>query len=353
MPKAIVSVMNKINFLNGRELKPGDKPYIIAEINTSHFGSMDKAIETIEKTAETGCDCIKFQSWTSKTLYSESYYKNNPIAKRFVKKLSLTNDQLKELSNVCKLNNIDFASTPYSKSEADFLLRECSVPFIKISSMEINNYDFLEYVASTNAPIIMSTGMATYDEVRSAVNLITKKHNSNLIILHCVSVYPTPPKSAQLHNISALRDLFPGIPVGYSDHTEGIVITTAATVYKPCVIEKHVTLDSSVIGMDNQMAIEIDELQKMVENVSIVHQSLGSSERRLEKLELEQRSKMRRSLVANNSLETGHLITKDDIVALRPGNGLPVTMLNDILGKKLLRPIQAGDLFEENHFLAS
>ena len=139
--------MTKIKLRNSKILGDFCEPYIVAEMNTSHFGKLDTAKLMIDKAKESGCDCVKFQSWSSESLYSKTYYDENPIAKRFVKGFSFDNNKLTEILEYCKEIDIDFASTPYSREEVDFLIDRDYVPYIKIASMDLNNYDFLSYIA--------------------------------------------------------------------------------------------------------------------------------------------------------------------------------------------------------------
>ena len=138
--------MNEIKFNDEKKIKNFGKPYIVAEMNTSHFGKIENAKEMVLAAKESGCDCVKFQSWTTQSLYSKTYYDENPIAKRFVKGFSFDEMQLKELSDYCKSIGISFASTPYSKEEVDFLADICEVPFLKVASMDLTNHSFLDYI---------------------------------------------------------------------------------------------------------------------------------------------------------------------------------------------------------------
>ena len=227
------------------------KPYFVAEMNTSHFGNMDIAKKMIEEAKKSGCDCVKFQSWSTDSLYSNDFYKENPMAKRFVKKFSLNENEQEILAEYCKSVNIDFASTPYSIDEANFLINKCKVPFIKVASMDINNYPYLRYLAKTGSAIIISSGMANFDEITKAIKLLESEGAENVILLHCISIYPAAPELINLNHIRFLKESFPNITIGYSDHTLGIEVGIASVAMGACVIEKHFTLDSSVIGMDN------------------------------------------------------------------------------------------------------
>jgi sialic acid synthase SpsE len=318
---------------NGIEISNFGKPYYIAELNSSHFGDMDKAKNMISEAKKSGIDCVKFQSWTPDTLYSQTYYEQNPIAKRFVKKFSFSPEELKELSVFSNSIDISFASTPYSKEEVDFLIHECKVPFIKIASMEINNLPYLEYIAKTGSAIILSTGMAEFEEIKKGVETIIASGNRNLCVLHCVSIYPCPPENINLNNILTLRDEFKGIPIGYSDHTIGHEVPIASIAMGSPIIEKHFTLDNSAIGMDNQMATEPESFRNMIDLCNNAYKSLGLHERLVSSEELSQRLNMRRSIVSKNLIKKGQKISGSDIVFKRPGDGISPDEISDVIGK--------------------
>lgn len=328
--------MSKIFLRNGKIVGDYLNPYIVAELNTSHFGDIAIAHQMVDKAKEVGCDCVKFQSWTADTLYASSYYSNNPIAKRVVTKFSFSSEQLRELAQYCGSVGIDFASTPYSKDEAAFLVHECQVPFIKIASMELNNHPYLAYLGKLGAPLVLSTGMGSIEEIRDAVKVIEQSGNRDICILHCISVYPAPLEETRIQNILGLRAEFPNYPIGYSDHTEGIEVSIGATTLGACLIEKHFTLDSSRIGMDNQMATEPGVMAAMIEGCRGVHAALGGSSRILSNSEFSQRAKMRRSIVAKNALKAGTILKDADLDAKRPGDGLEPRFMPELIGKRLL-----------------
>lgn len=332
--------MIKFKFDDGAIVGKDEVPYFIAELNSSHNGNIEIAKQMIVEAKKCGCNCVKFQSWSSESLYCRSYYKKNLIAERIVKKLSLSQEQLFELSDYCKENGISFASTPYSREEVDVLLK-CNVPFIKISSMDINNYNFLKYIAKTNKPIVLSTGMSDLEEIRKAVNIIKSEGNDRLALLHCISIYPTESKNIHLNNIKMLQDLFPEIIVGFSDHTLGINISIGATALGSSIIEKHFTLNASLPGMDNNMAIEPDEMLMLVKECRVMNQALGSYDRVVSEEELEQRSKMRRSVVTTRPLTKGHTINASDITLKRPGEGISADKIDEVIGKVLKNDIDS------------
>jgi sialic acid synthase SpsE len=324
-----------------------DSPYIVAEINTSHFGNIQIAKKMIDASVEAGCDCVKFQSWSAETLYSTMYYDENPIAKRIFKKFSFSEVELLEVAKYSKNCGIAFSSTPYSKSEVDFLVKKCEVPFIKVASMDLNNYPFLDYIARTTVPIVLSTGMADMEEVRKAVRIIENAGNHDICILHCVSTYPPKASTIRLNNILGLREEFPNYPIGFSDHSIGIEMASAAIALGSCLIEKHFTLDRKKIGMDNQMAIEPKDMSNLVRNCRNVQKALGDCRRIVMPDEIEQRKKMRRSIVTVKNLKAGSRLTHEDLDVKRPGTGLPPEKVSGLIGKTIKRDIEKNSILTE------
>tara|TARA_B100000963_G_scaffold26908_1_gene20062 strand:+ start:1602 stop:2630 length:1029 start_codon:yes stop_codon:yes gene_type:complete len=338
-------------FLNNkREISSKCVPYFIAEVNTSHFGDIEKAKKLIDAVKKAGADCVKFQSWSAESLYSNDFYKENPMAKRFVKKFSLDENEQEILAEYCKSVNIDFASTPYSIDEANFLINKCKVPFIKVASMDINNYPYLRYLAKTGSAIIISSGMANFEEITTAIKLLESEGAQNVILLHCVSIYPAAPELINLNHIRFLKESFPNITIGYSDHTLGIEVGVASVALGACVIEKHFTLDSTVIGMDNQMAMEEKELTQMISSVKNTFYALGSHDKIISQEELDQSKKMRRSLVAAKEMKIGDVLTEDCLEAKRPGTGICVSEWDTYLNKKITKPISKDSLLTKEHF---
>jgi len=335
---------------NNREISNECVPYFIAEVNTSHFGDIEKAKKLIDAVKKAGADCVKFQSWSTDSLYSNDFYKENPMAKRFVKKFSLDENEQEILAEYCKSVNIDFASTPYSIKEANFLINKCKVPFIKVASMDINNYPYLRYLAKTESAIIISSGMANFDEITKAIKLLESEGAKNVILLHCISIYPAAPELINLNHIRFLKESFPNITIGYSDHTLGIEVGIASVAMGACVIEKHFTLDSSVIGMDNQMAMEEKELTQMVTSIKNTFKALGTQEKIVSHEELDQSKKMRRSLVAAKEMKIGDILTEDCLEAKRPGTGICVSEWDTYLNKKIIKPILKDSLLTKGHF---
>lgn len=322
------------------------KPYIVAELNTSHFGNISIAKKMIQKAKESGCDCVKLQSWKSDSLYSKDFLYKNPISKKFFDKYSLNNNQLKILSSYAKKIGISFSSTPYSEDEVDFLVKECNPAFIKVASMDLNNHLFLKFIAKKKTPVVLSTGMGTLDEIENAVKLLVSNGQRKICILHCVSLYPLDYKIANLRNITMLREKFKNIPIGYSDHSIGTTLPVSSIALGACLIEKHFTLDNKKIGMDNHMATEPSDMMKMISESQIAFNSLGNEKRKLDKKEIDQRKKMRRSIFVRESLKKNEKITLKKLILRRPGNGIPPNRISKLLGKKVKRNINKNTLLK-------
>jgi sialic acid synthase SpsE len=334
--------MSVIKLNNGRLIGGVNEPYFVAELNTSHFGDVSIAKEMIDVAKECGCDCVKLQSWTTDTLYSKNYYEQNPIAKRFVKKYSLSESQLKELAIHCDEKKIGFSSTPYSLREAEFLVNECNPVFLKIASMELNNKLFLRQLGKLNTSIVLSTGMGEFEDIKYAVEELINSGTKDLTILHCVSIYPAESDIINLNNIVTLRNAFPNLSIGYSDHTIGSEVAAASIALGASLIEKHFTLDNQKIGMDNQMATMPNEMKALIEQCKSVHRALGSFERVLTDDEYEQRKNMRRSVVSVKNLKKGTVLTESDITLKRPGYGIAADQYERVIGKELKK-----DIFED------
>jgi len=340
--------MGKCILKSGRILGEEECPYFIAEVNTSHYGKIEKAIELINAAKESGCDCVKFQSWSADSLYSKTYYDDNPFARRMVSRFAFGEDDLLKLAEYCLEIGIDFSSTPYSEKEVDFLVDVCKAPFVKIASMDLDNDDYLAYVAKKSVPIVLSTGMSSYEEVTHAVDILDKNGAKDICLLHCISVYPPEGKDIRLNNILGLIEKFPEHAIGFSDHSMGSEMAIAAVAMGASVIEKHLTMDNSKIGMDNQMATEPDKMKEMIDCCCNVHNALGGKARIISEQEQDMRAKMRRSIIAKVDIEPGTLISEDMLDAKRPGTGLPLSMKQKIIGKSVNRRIDADTVIYKN-----
>lgn len=336
------------------------EPYIIAEIGANHNGDMDLAKKMILSAKDNGAHCAKFQSWTSSSLISKEEYDRNQTyndskkkhfgsLKEMVSKYALTKEQHKELKDFCDDHGIAFASSPFSKDEAK-MLHELDVPFFKIASMDINYHDFIRDVASYNKPMILSTGMATLSEISDAIDICYEQGNIQVILLHCISIYPPEYKDIHLNNITMLQETF-GLPVGFSDHTIGTSIPLASAALGACVIEKHFTLDKNLPGWDHEISANPEELKVISTESKNIIQSLGGYKRIVTEAEEEKKLKFRRSLVLINPVAKGEIITRDNLTAKRPGTKIPPNQIEFVEGRVVKQNIESDTLLDWDMFL--
>ena len=321
------------------------EPYVIADIGANHNGDMKLAKKMIDELVSIGCDAAKFQSWSKKSLFTKGFYKEKSqfVDKKFgtleemVEKFSISREDHIELKHYCDKKDIAFCSTPFSFKEVD-MLEQLEVPFFKVASMDLNNLSFLEYIAKKKKPIILSTGMGSLAEIEIALNTIYKAGNNEVILLHCVSIYPPDDTIINLKNIVMLRETF-GIPVGFSDHTIGISIPLAAIAIGAELIEKHFTLDKNLPGWDHKVSANPEEMEKIVKEGKRIVNALGSRKRIVSESEMEQRKSFRRSIVTKRNLKEGEIIKEDDLDFKRPGTGIHPDELKYVIDRKLKHDI--------------
>jgi N,N'-diacetyllegionaminate synthase len=347
--------MKTVN-LGGVHVGLGAAPYVIAEIGSNHNGDMNLCRQLIDAAAEARAHAVKFQSWTENSLIAQEEYERNTeytdkkkhfgSLRDMVKAYQFTANQHMEALAYCKARDITFCSTPFSREEAD-LLEKLDVPFFKIASMDIVHLPFLKYVARKHRPMVISTGMATLAEIEQAVDAVHSEENEQIVLLHCVSIYPPDYAIIHLRNIATLQLAF-DVPVGFSDHTLGTAISLAAIALGACVIEKHFTLNKEMPGWDHAISADLMDLKTIVEEGRNVFTALGQNTRMVTKIEIEKRLKFRRSLVARHSLQQGHVIVEEDLEAKRPGTGISPNEIPYILGRKLARDIQEDQVLNWN-----
>lgn len=250
-----------------------------------------------------------------------------------VEKYYLRLEQHLELKEYCDSKSIDFCSTPFSIQEVD-LLEKCDVPYYKVASMDINNFQLLQAIASKGKPIILSTGMATLGEIDRAVNLLQRNNATHIALLHCISIYPPAYEDIHLKNITMLQQAF-GLPVGFSDHTIGYSIPLASVALGACIIEKHFTTDKDLPGWDHQISANPEELKIIRTEGDSITKSLGSFVRTVSKAEEEKKAKFRRSIVFTKDLLSGHILTEEDLTSKRPGTGISPDLIETFIGRRL------------------
>ena len=313
-----------------------DKVYLIGEVGPNHNGSVETALTMIEKMAEAGVDCVKFQMTDPYLLYSDdsfkaSYQKKNDKAKG-VREMSLSY-QLKREAHIplfekCKECGVDYVDEHFD------------MPYYKIASGEIFSLDMIDYISERNKPIILSTGMATYEEVEKALTLLNRHSQKDITVLHCISNYPAKYEEVNLRNMLTLREKF-GCKVGFSDHTVGNECAIAAAAMGATMIEKHVTLDKNANGPDHKASIDIPELTSLISSVRHVEMALGSFERQFSESQREISRVARKSLITKHPMKTGDIITKEDFCFKRPGIGFLPIEQDQVIGHRLLVDIEA------------
>jgi N-acetylneuraminate synthase len=343
--------------INGVPVGPGYLPYIVAEIGSNHNGDMNLCRRLIDSAAAAGAHAVKFQSWTDKSLIAEEEYARNTSytdkrkhfgsLREMVTAYQLTSQQHFEADAHCRSRGIAFCSTPFSIEEAD-LLEKLDVPFFKIASMDINHLSLLKHVARKRRPVVISTGMATLAEIERAVETLRAEGNEQLVLLHCVSIYPPEYDTIHLRNMAALERAF-DIPVGFSDHTLGTAIPLAAIALGACMIEKHFTLDQDMEGWDHAISANPEQLKVIIEEGKHIVTSLGESKRTVSVAEIEKRKKFRRSLVTTRQLQRGHVLTESDLDAKRPGTGIRPDEVGYVLGRRLASDMTADQVLNWSH----
>lgn len=344
--------MSNIKLNNRKIIGDYKQPYIIAELGSNHNGDMSLARQLIEQAKEAGCDCIKFQSWSKDTIFSKKVYEENYFLEddyrdrddytleEIVDEFSISENELLEMKKLCDELEIDCTSTPFSRKEVDFLVDVMKVPFIKVASMDLNNYDFLEYIGKKNVPILISTGLSEMSEIDQAIRTIEKTGNTDICILHCISIYPPKMEDINLNNILMLRSAYPDYPIGFSDHSIGTSIPLASVALGACVIEKHFTLDKDMFGWDHKVSANFDEMKTIVDESENINLALGSYRKRVGPMEIKKRDAFRRSIVAAHKIPSGHIIVREDLDLKRPGTGLAPEYLGLVIGRKAKHDIE-------------
>lgn len=348
--------MATITLNNGKTIGDYKRPYIIAELGSNHNGDMNIAKKLIREAKLAGCDCVKFQSWSKDTIFSKKVYEDNYFLKddyrnrtdytleEIVEQFSISENELFSMKKFCDEIGIDCTSTPFSRKEVDFLVDVLNVPFIKVASMDLNNYDFLKYIAKKQVPIILSTGLSELSEIDNAIRTIESEGNRSICILHCISIYPPLMEDINLNNILMYRKIYDKYPIGFSDHTIGTSIPLASVALGVCVIEKHFTLDKEMFGWDHKVSANYEEMETIVRESRNIQLALGSFRKKVSKAELEKRKAFRRSIVAARKIPKGKVIEREDLDLKRPGTGIEPESINLIIGRKAKREINYDEI---------
>lgn len=331
-----------------------NKVIIIAEAGVNHNGDIVMAKKLIDAGVDAGVDYVKFQTFKADKLVSRDAKKadyqsknigdNDDSQYNMLKKLELSHENHLELMKYCETNNIKFFSTAFDVEGVHYL-NDLGLELFKVPSGEITNYPYLKAMASFNKPVILSTGMCTEAEIKEAVDVLISEGlpKNKISILHCNTEYPTPMKDVNLKAMLSIKKGF-GVEVGYSDHTLGIEVPIAAVAMGAVIIEKHFTLDRTLPGPDHVASLEPDELKVMVEAIRNIELAIsGNGIKEPSESEFKNITIARKSIHLSKDLPKGHILTDEDLIALRPGDGISPMQWNNVIGKKLSAEKNAFD----------
>ncbi|HET7601851.1 MAG TPA: N-acetylneuraminate synthase family protein [Gemmatimonadales bacterium] len=328
----------------GRAIGGANAPYVIAEIGANHNGDMALCRRLVDTAQAAGADAVKFQSWTRDSLISAGEFARNrrygsgngsPSLEDAVLQYQMTPDRIRDITAYCAERGIVSFASCFAASEVE-LMESLGAPAYKVASMDVNHLPLLRHVAATGKPVLLSTGMATLGEVERALDIL--REGGPVALLHCVSVYPSPPDLIHLRQLDTWRRAC-GVPVGYSDHTLGVAVPLAAVALGACVIEKHFTLDRAMAGWDHAISADPAELRSLVDGARAVHAAMGSSVRVVGPEEMEKRRSFRRQMVAARALRAGQPLHDADVAFKRPGAGIQPDELSYAVGRRLTRDV--------------
>ena len=325
--------------------------FIIAEIGINHNGDMDLACKTIDAAISSGADAVKFQNYkTSDFISSDSIMYEYTSAGRTIRenqydmflRYEMTDDDVRMVKNYCDLASIEFISTP-TNIDGVGLLNSIGCKHVKNGSDFLGNLDLISAMAKSGMETIISTGMSTIGEIDEAVTAYRRAGGTELTLLHCTSLYPTPPSALNLRRIPILGDIF-NCASGFSDHSEGIAAGVAAVCLGASVIEKHFTLDCNLVGPDHRISSNPSQFRELVDSIRICEAALGSPTFGYTPGELESREQFRLSVTCACDLAKGTVLLDEHLRLSRPGTGLAPIFRNAILGRKALKPLRKGQL---------
>ena len=329
--------------------------FIIAEVGVNHNGSLNLAKQLVDVASLCGADAVKFQTFKASTLVTKTarqadYQTANTQKEEsqfdMLTRLELSEADHQDLFEYCGLKNIEFMSTPFDLHSIQFLA-ELGVKRFKIPSGEITNYPYLNLIGSFNKEIILSTGMANLGEVEAAIQVLldagTEQHK--ITVLHATTDYPTQMTDVNLRAMQTMAQAFK-FPVGYSDHTPGIEVPTAAVALGASVIEKHFTLDRNLPGPDHKASLEPDEFKAMVVAIRNIEIALGDGVKRASPNEAKNKPIARKSIVAKQDIQAGNVFTLENLTTKRPGAGISPMRWHEVLGKTANRAFVTDELIE-------
>lgn len=339
--------------IGDRIIGKGKPCYIIAEAGVNHNGELRLAKKLVKAAATAGADAVKFQTFSADSIATKSaqkaaYQKKTSEASEsqyaMLKRLELPREAFAALSDYAKKCSIEFLSSPFDLGSAE-LLESIDVAAYKIPSGELTNLPLLKKIGGYKKPVILSTGMAVMEEIREGIAAVRRGGETDIVLLHCVTSYPAPLASANLLMIPTLEREF-NLPVGFSDHTDGITAAILARALGACVIEKHFTLDRGLPGPDHQASLEPAEFADLVRQVRVAESALGDGRKRIGKAEAAIRKIARKSLVAAAAIPRGARITRAMVDMKRPGTGIEIKQFDEVIGKTAKKAIQKDTVLQ-------
>jgi N-acetylneuraminate synthase/N,N'-diacetyllegionaminate synthase len=340
----------RIRFGN-TEIGPRYPVFIIAEAGVNHNGDIDMALRLVREAKRVGADCVKFQTFKAERVVTEEAPKSayqltttSPGESQvdMLRKLELDESAYEDLMAECREEDILFLSTPYNIEDVDFL-DSLGVPAFKIASGQAVEPYFLEYVARRGKPILLSTGMCNLAEVDRAVRVVRGVGNDQIVVLQCTTNYPSAIEDCNLRSIVTMRDAL-DVPVGYSDHTKGLIAATASVALGACIVERHFTLDKALLGPDHSSSSDPEEFGALVRQIREVEVALGSGVKYPSDIEQENAVGMRRSIVAKGRIRCGQAIMADMLTFKRPATGLKPELLHELVGRVATCDIKADQM---------
>jgi sialic acid synthase SpsE len=344
--------------IGNKVISEGGPSYIIAEIGANFDGNIEKAKKLIEAAKECGADCAKFQSFKAEKIVSENGFLSmnlkgvhgswgRPVHEVF-RDAEFPREWHKEISDYCKKINIDFSTSPYDFEAVDLCV-DLDVPFIKIGSGDITWLEMIGYIARKGKPIILATGDATMSEIDEALRVIKEAGNHKLILLQCITNYPSKIESANINVLKNYQMSF-NVLTGYSDHSPGPVVALGATALGGVVIEKHFTLSKTDKGPDHPHSMDTNEFKVMVDYIRELEAAMGVSSKFVVEEESETVIVQRRSLYTNKLIKKGDEIKETDIVVLRPALGIQPKFKHAVIGKIAKHDIQPDSPIQWHDF---
>jgi pseudaminic acid synthase len=342
----------------GNRLVGSNHPsYIIAEIGANFDGSIEKAKQLCYEAKKAGADCAKFQSFKSEKIVSEKGFSKMNLkgvhgtweksVSEVFKEVEFPREWHLEIKQYCDKIGIDFSTSPYDFEAVD-MCEKLKLPFIKIGSGEITWLDMIEYIAKKNIPIVLATGDATLSEIDEAIDVIQKSRNKDLILLQCITNYPSMIESANVNVLKTYQTAF-NVLTGYSDHSPGDIVVLGSIALGGCLVEKHFTLNKQDKGPDHPHSLDPKEFSEMVKNIRLMELALGSSKKEVVKEEEETVIVQRRGLYANEDIKKGDIINEKSIDVLRPALGILPKYKKIVIGKQAKCDILKGDpIFWDN-----